>query len=224
MSSRLAAVPSSAARLFGPQPCASGIVTSAIASEPTTATASGGLPSRIAGTTNTSTTRQADAEARRARARRAGARTAAPPRTKISGEHEHRRAALEVVEACTPVPATALGAGRRLGRLGHPDVVAGVEVRVEPAGGAELELHPPPGVGPALEPRRHELAALLRRSPGQSVSSHLARPRPAGCRPRCPPPICASASPGHRIASPATVATASTAAIAVKRRVTPRYR
>ena len=49
-------MPSTAARLFGPRPCASGIVTSATASEPTTATASGGLPSRIAGTTKTSTT------------------------------------------------------------------------------------------------------------------------------------------------------------------------
>ena len=42
VSSRLTAVPSSAARLFGPRPCASGIVMSAIASAPTTATASGG--------------------------------------------------------------------------------------------------------------------------------------------------------------------------------------
>src|ERR687896_613560 len=37
-----------------------------------------------------------------------------------------------------------------------------------------------------------------------------------------PPPICASGSPGHRIARPATVARASSAAIAVRRRLTPR--
>ena len=42
VSSRLAAVPSRAAMLFGPPPWASGIVTRAMAREPTTATASGG--------------------------------------------------------------------------------------------------------------------------------------------------------------------------------------
>ncbi len=48
--SRLAAVPSIAARLFAPSPCASGIVTSITASDPATATANGDSPERIAGT------------------------------------------------------------------------------------------------------------------------------------------------------------------------------
>ena len=46
---RLTVVPSIAARLFGPSPCASEIVSNMTASEPTMATASGDVPSRIAG-------------------------------------------------------------------------------------------------------------------------------------------------------------------------------
>jgi hypothetical protein len=51
-----AAVPRQAAIAFGPRPCASGIVTSMIARAPTVATATGEVPSRIAGTTNSTTT------------------------------------------------------------------------------------------------------------------------------------------------------------------------
>ncbi len=49
-------MPSSAARLFGPTPCASVIVEIITASEPTTATARGSFPSRIAGATNATIT------------------------------------------------------------------------------------------------------------------------------------------------------------------------
>jgi hypothetical protein len=58
VSSRLPAVPRTAASVFGPQPWASGIVISITASEPTIATASGDFPSRIEGTTKNSTSRR----------------------------------------------------------------------------------------------------------------------------------------------------------------------
>ena len=51
-----AAVPRHAATDFGPSPCASGIVSSMMASAPIVATASGDEPSRIAGTTKSTTT------------------------------------------------------------------------------------------------------------------------------------------------------------------------
>ena len=56
VSSRLVAVPSAAARLLGPTPCARAIVTNMIVSEPTKATASGARPPSIAGSTNWITT------------------------------------------------------------------------------------------------------------------------------------------------------------------------
>lgn len=88
VSSRLPAVPSNAATLFAPQPCASGIVVSAIASAPTLATARGGLPSRIAGTTNSSTsatliTRLASESTPRQRAKTSTIRTKTPARINI---------------------------------------------------------------------------------------------------------------------------------------------
>ena len=48
-------VPRQAAIVFGPSPCASGIVISMIARDPMVATATGSLPSRIAGTTKNTT-------------------------------------------------------------------------------------------------------------------------------------------------------------------------
>jgi hypothetical protein len=53
---RLNVVPSIAATLFGPSPCASEIVSSITAIEPTSATPSGEVPSRIAGTMKRVTT------------------------------------------------------------------------------------------------------------------------------------------------------------------------
>src|SRR5919106_3249838 len=72
VSERQTAVPRAAAIVFGPIPCASAMVTSMTASAPTTATASGERPSRMAGTTKSRTTarlRASPARARRPRQR-----------------------------------------------------------------------------------------------------------------------------------------------------------
>ena len=151
-------VPSSAARVFGPRPCASGIVISATASAPTIATASGDLPSRIAGTTNSSTSARLATSPSSDSAPRRRANTSTISTNAIASTASGR-AALEVVERVLRARDRRL-AGRRLGALGDEDLVARVEIRVEALERAELELHDPAGAGTAGQARGRELAAL----------------------------------------------------------------
>ena len=193
-------MPRIAARLLACRPWASGIVTSAIASEPTIATATGAFPSRIAGTTNTTTTtrltRQADQRER-----------ALQPREhqhhehEQAGQQEHRGAALEVVERVPGARDRRRGALGRRRRLGHEDVVARIEVGIE-APAAERHADAPAGVGPALEPDPGQLAVLRAEARARHLLDALA-PRPSrcrwrGCRPACRPPRPARAPPSRR--------------------------
>jgi hypothetical protein len=124
----------------------------------------------MAGTTNSSTIA------------RLTARPASDSAPRRAGEHqhhdhehrrqqEHRAAALEIVEAVARA-SHGRGARPRLRRLGHPDVVARVQVRVERAGGAELDVDLLAGLRSALQTHGRVLALLL----GEASADHLVDP------------------------------------------------
>jgi hypothetical protein len=103
--------------------------------------------------------REAEAEAeQRERAAQPGEQQ--HDRDERERQHQHRPAALEVVERVAGARDRRLPL-RRLGGFRHADVVARIEVGVEPAKRAQLELDPPAGAASAGQLGGHELAALI---------------------------------------------------------------
>jgi hypothetical protein len=116
------------------------------------------LPSRIAGTTNRSTSaRLAPRPSSDSAPRR---REEQHDRREHQREDDQRCAALEVVEG-PGRPGDRRLPGRRLRRLGDADLVAGVQIGVEAAHRAQLELDALAGRAPLREPGCDQLAALL---------------------------------------------------------------
>ena len=185
---RLAAVPRIAARLLGPVPCASVIVASITASAPTTATASGLLPSRIAGHHEQQHHREAQGQPDQRQGPACAAEQHHEPGEQ-QRQQQHRPPPLEVGER-ELLSRDRLGPGRHH-VLDHPHAVARVDVGIEPAG-AQLDLglvalplagldghgDPPADVG--LEARAAELldafhawrARTSGRSPRRDRPSH----------------------------------------------------
>ena len=133
-------------------------MTSAIASEPVSATASG----RVSVQDRRHDEHQDERQARRQPGQRK--RPAQPPQQEHRCDEdrrqpEHRPAPLEVNEAVAG-SGDLLGAGWRLGRLRHPQLVTGVDVRVEAALAAQLQPHELTRLRAGFEPHV-DLAAVL---------------------------------------------------------------